>query len=371
MEVMHASGYDSNSMWNDLVVTNYIDTDSVLIAIHSTNCNEDGKLPAARAIFNYIQTLAALQDTCDELGSLLLRRKSIIKPSYELEKARALENILSSFEDVAHRNPVALQIAEIFLSVAWHRSVMILFYMIAGAQLNNGPSAQWVDLYSVAGTDQLRELADHQMRGDADYRETGTTQYLCNWSLELLRRTKPARALDFRRLLNRFSSQFEHEPGRCLKTSSEACKGDDPSSCERFTAAESCAQLAHGSSCSGNCQKIRWNEDSYIVAKGPRAVKVDSDMDCLFYQPASSRTLAISHVWAHGQGGRPEDGINTCLHQRYCGLARRLNCDSYWIDSACIPTDKTLRKKAICSINDVFSTSSAVVGCDKTCNPLT
>lgn len=107
------------------------------------------------------------------------------------------------------------------------------------------------------------------MHGHADYREMGTAQYLCNWSLELLR-TKPAPTLDFRRLLNRFSSQFEHEPGRRLKTSSEACKGDGPSSCERFTSAESCAQLAHGISCSGNGQRIRWNEDSYIVVKGPR-----------------------------------------------------------------------------------------------------
>lgn len=43
----------------------------------------------------------------------------------------------------------------------------------------------------------------------------------------------------------------------------------------------------------------------------PQAVQVDSDLDCLFCQPV-------------------------CLHQRLCNPARRLNCDSRWIDSACI-----------------------------------
>lgn len=267
---MYASGNNSNSMWDDLIATKYIDTNSILISIRSTNCTERDKLPMARTISKYIQTLAALQDTCDELGSLLLRRKSIIKKDYESDKAWAFENILLSLEDVAHRNPVALQIVEIFLSVARHRSVMILFYTMARAQLNNGPSTQRGDLHLVVGIDHfLRDLADHQMHGHADYRETGTTQYLCNWSLELLQ-TKSARILDFQRLLNSFSSQFEREPGRCLETSSEACKGDGPSSCERFASTKSYAQLAHSISYSDNGQRIRWNEDSYIVVKGPR-----------------------------------------------------------------------------------------------------
>ena len=39
--------------------------------------------------------------------------------------------------------------------------------------------------------------------------------------------------------------------------------------------------------------------------------------------------MALSHVWSHGQGGRPEDGINLCLQERYCRLAGHFNCDSY------------------------------------------
>ncbi|KAJ9657032.1 hypothetical protein H2201_008320 [Coniosporium apollinis] len=78
----------------------------------------------------------------------------------------------------------------------------------------------------------------------------------------------------------------------------------------------------------------------------------------------SSRTLAVSHVWAHGQGGRPESGINECLHKRYFSLASNFHCDSYWIDSACVPSDAGLRKEAISTINDVFATCDVVLVSD-------
>lgn len=92
---------------------------------------------------------------------------------------------------------------------------------------------------------------------------------------------------------------------------------------------------------------------------------VSGDSDVLRYCGASSRTLAISHVWSHGQGGRPDDGINTCLHKRYCEVAKAFRCDSYWIDSACIPSDEQLRKEAILTINKVFSDSKVTMVSDQ------
>lgn len=75
--------------------------------------------------------------------------------------------------------------------------------------------------------------------------------------------------------------------------------------------------------------------------------------------------MAISHVWSHGQGGRPEQGINLCLQQQYTLLARSCNCESYWIDSTCIPTDPQLRKEGIETINSVFATSKVVLISDQ------
>ena len=56
-------------------------------------------------------------------------------------------------------------------------------------------------------------------------------------------------------------------------------------------------------------------------------------------------TIAISHVWSHGQGGRPEDGMNQCLHERYKRIALLPDCDSYWMDTACIPNDLNSAKR--------------------------
>ncbi|KAL9632444.1 MAG: hypothetical protein Q9164_005317 [Protoblastenia rupestris] len=96
--------------------------------------------------------------------------------------------------------------------------------------------------------------------------------------------------------------------------------------------------------------------------------KVDfPDATTLKYCEASEQTLAISHVWSHGQGGRPEvgHGMNRCLHRRYTSIAKSLGCDSYWMDTPCIPEDHQLRKEAILNINKIFEQSRATLVCDR------
>ncbi|KAK3395275.1 hypothetical protein B0H63DRAFT_462955 [Podospora didyma] len=88
--------------------------------------------------------------------------------------------------------------------------------------------------------------------------------------------------------------------------------------------------------------------------------------------------MAISHVWSHGQGGRPEanvrrlglrsdysGGFNSCLHARYRVVAKKLGCDAYWMDTPCIPGDHQLRRDAIANINTVFSESLLTLICDQ------
>lgn len=79
----------------------------------------------------------------------------------------------------------------------------------------------------------------------------------------------------------------------------------------------------------------------------------------------AKKTLAVSHVWSHSQGSRPESGINSCLHRRYCKIAKDYGCDSYWIDTACIPSQEPLRTTAIRTINEVFGNSKITLVCDK------
>ncbi|KAK4208150.1 hypothetical protein QBC37DRAFT_432404 [Rhypophila decipiens] len=90
--------------------------------------------------------------------------------------------------------------------------------------------------------------------------------------------------------------------------------------------------------------------------------------------------MAVSHVWSHGQGGRPEifgnallsptpdsytGGFNLCLHRRFERVSRNLGCVSYWMDTPCIPHDHKLRLDEISHINDVFLGSKVTLVCDR------
>ncbi|KAF2135587.1 uncharacterized protein K452DRAFT_313875 [Aplosporella prunicola CBS 121167] len=103
---------------------------------------------------------------------------------------------------------------------------------------------------------------------------------------------------------------------------------------------------------------------------GARAVCLDQAKNGLLkYCTASTNTIAISHVWSHSQGGRPEKvkdstGFNACLHERYFKIARQFACQSYWMDTPCIPQDHQLRKEAIAEINNVFRSSRFTLICD-------
>lgn len=114
---------------------------------------------------------------------------------------------------------------------------------------------------------------------------------------------------------------------------------------------------------------MHWDEETYGKVSRGRAVLVNADTsnNRLKYCSTTAKTLTISHVWSYGQGGRPEitgTGFNRCLHNRYCRIARVYGCDSYWMDTPCIPTDHVLRKEAINEINDIFYASKMTLVCD-------
>ena len=133
-------------------------------------------------------------------------------------------------------------------------------------------------------------------------------------------------------------------------------------------------QSAHALPCRGGCPRLYWDRSSYESVTGGRAVSIaHSTGSKLRYCAASYSTMAVSHVWSHGQGGRPEDpledgggtGFNSCLHRRYSSIAASRGCDSYWMDTPCIPQDHHLRSEAIREINTVFAQSRLTLVCDR------
>lgn len=346
-----------DTAWENLYVTRLIDTNTLTLAVIFEREGTRPNLDLARKSFQYINVLSELLDQyqaiCDAISFGIL--EPFKDPSDEVQ---ALKGALFPEDDEEYGHVQARAIIKVFLWSAWQRSAMLHFYYVIGVQLSSGYSSTWNSLLAIRGIGQLMTLSQD------DYRGTSCTEYLCNWAFEVLKTSRTSVGLDFRGMISRFDKQFHDRPGRCIKGSSHACKSGQPESCQRFTEAETAAQSVHMAPCDGHCEKVIWDASSYYHCLKPAAVVVEEESQHLTYAPVGSRTLAISHVWSHGQGGRPESGINSCLHKRYCRLARHFGCSTYWIDSAAIPSEQTLRRQAIDNINVIFATAMVTLVID-------
>ena len=249
-----------------------------------------------------------------------------------------------------------------FLWSSWQRSTMIYFALFLARHLESGVEDENARRYFLRNFSPIPGTSVQEM--SKRYASLGKARYMCSWAFELLRNDPVCIGMDFRRMHRLYSHQFDGYSGRCNQNSGLPCKGDQPRSCNRFVGMVIEDQSAHDGGCMG-CKSLIWDENSYRSITGARAVSLETSADRLRYRKASRRTLAISHVWSHGQGGRPETGMNACLHQRYRLIATSMGCDSYWMDTPCIPTDHVLRREAIMNINKIFAESKATLVCDR------
>ena len=254
-----------------------------------------------------------------------------------------------------------------YLWTTWQRCTMIYFHTVLGSQMPHGFNDANVKALLLKGTSPspdftLQDISRHQVA-------TSKPQSMCGWAFELLSSHPVCLASDFRGMFSRYANAFGDRAGRCIRNQASSCKGDDSAHCQRFKGMKIENQSAHDEQCQGHCDRLIWDEKSYRNVDGARAVTLEDSADdgYLAYCQASAKTLAISHVWSHGQGGRPEEGygFNRCLHRRYISIARSLGCDSYWMDTPCIPEDHQLRREAIMNINQVFDNSRATIICDR------
>ena len=254
-----------------------------------------------------------------------------------------------------------------YLWTSWQRCTMIYFHTVLGSQMPNGFNDANVKALLLKGTSPspdftLQDISRHQVA-------TLKPQSMCGWAYELLRSHPVCIASDFRVMFSRYANAFRDRTGRCIRNQASSCNGDDSAHCQRFKGMKIENQSAHDEQCQGHCDRLIWDEKSYRKVDGARAVTLEDSGDNrhLAYCQASAKTLAISHVWSHGQGGRPEEGygFNRCLHRRYISIAKSLGCDSYWMDTPCIPEDHQLRREAIMNINPVFDNSRATIVCDR------
>ncbi|RGP70248.1 ca2+ transporting sarcoplasmic endoplasmic reticulum [Fusarium sporotrichioides] len=298
-------------------------------------------------------------DTADVYSNLL----SEIMDRITAKKKSASMKDDRSLSDNSYHN------ARVFVWTAWQRWLQVSGYYLFGTRLGreridedwDGPSSDkpYRDLESCAIGNSMQVVDQAEV----------ACNYMCRHSFDLVRRSISG-SHDLRTVIDRYNSQFGQENARCERKGSTwyPCK-PSMAFCTRCIEASPEDQSAHDRECVGRCQKLVWDEESYrnVELGFGRSVDISLPREnaTLKYRRATDLTLAISHVWSHGQGGRPEDGFNECLHNRYTAIASRLGCDSYWIDAACIPSDELLRAEAIKTINPTFTNSKVTLICDK------
>lgn len=251
---------------------------------------------------------------------------------------------------------------------SWQRSILLYHY----ASMRDALEKCWTGMghmrFRLRSTTPMPGLSIQEML--SRYSGLGKARSMCSWAFELLRTEPACIGMDFRTFHRRYLQLWSKASARCKKDSPLPCAGKDPDGCWRFKGMVIKDQSAHDDTCSKECRKLPWDKASYREASGARAVIIIPEESTaeelrLRYCTASVRTLAISHVWSHGQGGRPHEGVNSCLHRRYVNIGQHLGCDSYWWDSSCIPEDHVLRSEAIQGINQTFSSAKVILVCDK------
>lgn len=334
--MLHENSSPSVTLWDQLQVTSYVSASVIRTALLSIIY----QAKASGMLQNFIDTLADLLSTAGDLSSS--QSSGLSQEKWFVVRA--------------------------FLWTSWQRSSMIYFYTVLGRQLKFGFNDQDGPSLILRGPLPCPDLSIQKL--SKNLASMNKPQYMCGWAFELLRNDSICIGMDFRRFFFRYSKAFGDRRGRCIASSHASCLGDQPDKCQRFKGLKISDQSAHDLSCPQNCEPLFWNEVSYRSVSGAKAVALELD-DCgkkLLYRQASANTLTVSHVWSHGQGGRPEaekSGFNFCLHRRYVSLARSLSCDSYWMDTPCIPGDHVLRREAIENINQVFEQSRVTIVCDR------
>ncbi|KAK1246306.1 hypothetical protein MKX08_000108 [Trichoderma sp. CBMAI-0020] len=281
--------------------------------------------------------------------------------------------VLAELISLSHEEPRAQWfVMKAYFWTSWQRATNLYHYYVLNEQLSWGYDTHRDISTPLEGSDITKMVQRlNQSKAESCY-----SPYMCKWALRLLHEDKAIIGQDYRRFNDRFSQTFPDSKPRCIISDQgqpTACDGRQPGKCLRLSGMRIENQSAHAPDCTGTCSTLYWNEESWKRIGGAAAVSLDlSTAGELNYVEASGDTIAVSHVWSHGQGGRPEDdvtkggtGLNSCLHRRYSKIAKLYGCNSYWMDTPCIPSNHVLRGKAIANINTIFATSKLTVVCDK------
>ena len=255
-----------------------------------------------------------------------------------------------------------------FLWNSWQRSSMLHLWSYIARQLRGFTHESTASLHR-KGLSLIPGI--HMSRSRQHLEELRRTPYLCGWAFWSLRNDRANIAMDLRHLSQLYHAQFGERAPICNQGPTQ-CNGSSSHACMRFKNTGVRNQSMHDDECERSCQRLFWSRESFVSIPGARAIDIaTTDSHTLRYCQVTEKTFTVSHVWSHGQGGRPDNvgsegtGFNLCLHRRYANLAVSLGCDSYWMDTPCIPSEKKLRWDCVAQITSIFTTSGKTLICDR------
>ncbi|OCT49724.1 HET domain protein [Cladophialophora carrionii] len=255
-----------------------------------------------------------------------------------------------------------------FLWTSWQRILMLHLRSAVGPQLH-GFNYNIRGLNSIRAQDLVPETFEY--RSKMQQADLKATPYLCAWAYRNLIEDRACISSDVRHIAQHLHACFGDRKAVC-NAGHVQCNGLSSVSCGRFENTTVVNQSMHSQRCSGKCTRLFWSRESFVAVSGPKAIDIAAtSTSSLRYCQVTTKSLAISHIWSHGQGGRPDKeglegtGFNMCLHQRYSGVAVSLGCSSYWMDTPCIPSEKGLRRECIANIHEIFTTSKITLVCDR------
>ncbi|KAF8848519.1 hypothetical protein BDZ45DRAFT_810739 [Acephala macrosclerotiorum] len=277
---------------------------------------------------------------------------------------RATERLSASTEMVPEAR-LGWSTVKSFLWSRLQRLFMLWTWSVAALTIRDGYIIELIQKHRTQ-QERIRPIIFSQISLHEEEIQNMRPNSLCPWAFQLLRNDGFSLCMDLRRVLDSYAILFGNHPPRCGSNplDQRACDGTGFEKCGRFVGAKVIRQSSHDCALR-DCSRLVWDKASYCAFSTPVVSIQDTTGTQLKYANLSDKTLSISHVWSHGQGGRPETGFNTCLHYRYAKVAKALGCDSYWMDTPCIPTETSLRKKAIANINHIFMNSKATLVCDR------
>ncbi|PMD64566.1 uncharacterized protein K444DRAFT_660349 [Hyaloscypha bicolor E] len=187
----------------------------------------------------------------------------------------------------------------------------------------------------------------------------------CPYTLRILGSSAGASTIDWLTTFNVWVGNEGREHERCTE-----------SVCERNYFAWEKYKIKHRQGCDGHgCRFLKPPlEKTLDILKRGYIPVINFQYDgTISVSARSTQTqgdyLAFSHVWVDGIGSTTEEGLPACQF----AFLRDVACDvmnvrdpAFWIDSLCVPSRRSARRKAIIVMHATYFNASEVVVLDKT-----